>query len=193
MKILFLGPSKENIVEYLIKDGNIVIQFEKKISGCNDLILHDVEYIISYGYRYIIPEEVVRKFKKNIINLHISYLPWNRGSDPNLWSFLEDTPKGVTIHYIDKGLDTGEIIAQKEIFFTDPRETLRTTYNKLCIEIENLFIQKWHLIKNGEIESFHQNGNGSYHKSIDKEKYLYLLENGWDTAVNKLVAKGKVN
>jgi methionyl-tRNA formyltransferase len=65
----------------------------------------------------IINEDLVNKLKNPIINLHIGYLPFNRGFHPNLWSFLENTPSGVTIHEIDKGLNTGPIILQKQINF----------------------------------------------------------------------------
>ena len=50
-----------------------------------------------------------------IVNLHISYLPWNRGAHPNFWSFFDATPTGVSIHLIDKGIDTGPIIVQKKV------------------------------------------------------------------------------
>lgn len=46
------------------------------------------------------------------MNLHISYLPWNKGADPNFWSCIDGTPAGVTLHHIDAGVDTGDIIAQ---------------------------------------------------------------------------------
>ncbi|MCD8568399.1 MAG: formyl transferase, partial [Geovibrio sp.] len=75
------------------------------------------DLIISYSYRYIIGEDVISAMNGGIINLHISYLPWNKGADPNIWSFLENTPKGVTIHKIDEGLDTGEILVQEELVF----------------------------------------------------------------------------
>ena len=52
------------------------------------------------------------------------------GQDPNLWSFIEDTPKGVTIHEIDEGIDTGDIIFQKEIVLNS-NETLASSYEKL--------------------------------------------------------------
>lgn len=45
----------------------------------------------------------------------MSYLPYNKGTHPNYWSFIENTPKGVMIHEIDKGIDTGNIIVQKKI------------------------------------------------------------------------------
>ena len=45
----------------------------------------------------------------------MSFLPYNRGSHPNFWSFIDDTPKGITIHEIDEGADTGNIVFQKKI------------------------------------------------------------------------------
>ncbi len=56
------------------------------------------EWIISYNYKYLIPKTIIDAVNGNVINLHISLLPYNRGAYPNVWSFLEETPKGVTIH-----------------------------------------------------------------------------------------------
>jgi methionyl-tRNA formyltransferase len=55
------------------------------------------------------------------LNLHISLLPLNRGAHPAAWAIREGTKHGVTIHKIDSGLDTGEIVYQEEIdyFFID--------------------------------------------------------------------------
>ena len=55
---------------------------------------------VSYTYRYLIPEEILQAFHFNVVNLHNSFLPWNRGADPNLWSILGDGPRGVTLHYV---------------------------------------------------------------------------------------------
>ena len=75
-----------------------------------------INYIISYGYDKIISKDVISEYKDSIINLHISYLPYNRGSHPNLWSHLENTPIGVAIHRIDEGIDTGPILLRKKIY-----------------------------------------------------------------------------
>jgi methionyl-tRNA formyltransferase len=118
------------------------------------------------------------------INLHISYLPWNRGADPNFWSFINDTPKGITIHYVDKNYDTGDIIAQKEIGFND-NETLRTSYNKLQIEIQILFKENWDSIKNGTCKRIKQNGKGSLQRVNDKESYI--KDNYFDMRISDLI------
>ena len=76
--------------------------------------------------------------QKNIINLHPSLLPWNKGYHSNFWSIYENTPKGVSIHLIDDGIDTGDIVAQSELTYFD-EDTLRTTYKKLRASMVNLF------------------------------------------------------
>jgi Methionyl-tRNA formyltransferase len=190
VQILFIGPYCEHLYKYLIEEGENVKQFNDMLKSKNDAVLRDVNFIISYRYRFIIPQDIVDEFKNRMINLHISFLPWNRGADPNLWSFLENTPAGVTIHYIDKGLDTGKIIVQKKVEFKQ-KDTLATTYNKLSNEIEKLFIDNWKKIRTCSIESKNQLGKGTYHRSNDKERYLYLLKNGWNTPVSEIKGKAE--
>ena len=97
------------------------------------------ELIISYNFNYLINSEIIEYMKGKIINLHISYLPWNRGFSPNIWSFIESTPKGVTIHQVDEGLDTGRILFQKEICFAPAGDTFISTYDRLNEENVQLF------------------------------------------------------
>lgn len=194
MKILLLGPYREKIIEYLLSFGDKVLQSEDKIQP-STLMEDDFDFIVSYGYRYIIPENVVDFYKNRLINLHISYLPWNKGADPNLWSFIDGTPKGVTIHYIDEGLDTGDIIAQEEVFF-EVDETLSSSYQKLTFEIEKLFIESWPIIRSWENNRDKQLGTGSFHRLQDKDVYLHLLIKGWNTSVSYLthtLKRGETN
>lgn len=185
MNILWLGRYRDEMIQYIESFGDKVYITNEPIHA--DLkCVRDADFLISYGYRYIIRKSVLDLFPDKVINLHISLLPWNRGADPNLWSFLEDTPKGVTIHMIDEGIDTGNILLQKEVHFFINKETLRTSYESLSVEMEDLFIKNWTKIKFQEIIATPQIGTGSFHKSIDKKKYESLLRNGWDTPVKIL-------
>lgn len=188
MKILLLGPPNEKISDLIREDGHQVVEKESPID-VQFLKEKQIDFAVSYGYRHIIKSDVLNHMKDQIINLHISYLPWNRGADPNLWSFLEDTPKGVTIHYVDEGIDTGDIISQKLVEFDASRETLRTTYGKLSEEIIMLFQETWSLIVNGQVMAKKQTGKGTFHKLSDKDRFKYLLSNGWDTPVAYLRSK----
>ena len=189
MKILYLGNENSKILDFLKKDNNEIIVSDNKIN-IDLLKIDNIDFIISFGYRHIISRHVVEYFKKRAINLHISYLPWNRGADPNLWSFLENTPKGVSIHYIDEKLDNGDILVQRNITYKMD-DTLRTTYNRLIEAMENLFIAHWYDIINNNIVPQQQKVRGTYHSSKDKLSYLKYLSHGWDTNVSTIIGKGR--
>lgn len=187
MKILYLGPENHEVIVYLKSFGDEIITTKEPLENESD-ILKNVDFIISFGYRHILRNAIIKKFQNRILNLHISYLPWNRGADPNLWSFLENTPKGVTIHYIDENVDTGDIIAQQEVVFSD-EETLKTSYERLIITIINLFKKVWPQIRSGNLQAYSQPKSGSFHKISDRKPFEYLLTNGWDTPVINLIGK----
>jgi len=189
MRVLVLGPQKSPLTPVILESGCDVLEYADAIDK-SYLMAEGIDFIVSYRYRYIINKDVVSYMNGRIINLHISLLPWNRGSDPNLWSFLENTPKGVTIHYIDEGVDTGEIIAQKELFFDHKNETLATTYRKLNMVMLDLFRKEWAGIMKGVAGRRKQPEGGSYHRTNDKMKYEHLFaEKGWNTPVKELMGK----
>jgi methionyl-tRNA formyltransferase len=193
-KILFLGPPDSPVLEWLKKNDENVFSTEEKIT--KDFVINkSFNFLISYGYRFILKKEILDLFSDRAINLHISLLPFNRGADPNFWSFIEGTPKGVTIHYLDEGIDTGDIIVQKEISFVYLEdETLSSTYYKLQKEIQNLFFQNWSLIKSQTNNRTSQEGFSTSHKVKDKDDLLFLMEpDGCNTRVTKLIDYSEQN
>lgn len=86
-----------------------------------------VEYIILAGYMRIVGPVLLRPFANRIINIHPSLLPAFPGKDgigQALAAGVKET--GVTIHYVDDGIDTGPIIAQERLFIgvDETRESL---------------------------------------------------------------------
>ena len=141
---LLLGKIKDilKLREVILKKKWKVICKNKKISA-NDL--KNIDLVISFNYRHILKKNILKKLKRPAINLHISYLPFNRGSHPNFWSFVENSPKGVTIHEIDEGLDTGPIIYQKKISFNINKKKNNNFFKTnqiLLLEIQKLFFKK---------------------------------------------------
>ncbi|MBZ4672986.1 MAG: formyl transferase domain protein [Deferribacteraceae bacterium] len=188
MKILYLTNNLAfDISEWLIDNGENLVVYHEKINY-DFLKLERYDFIISYNYKYIIPENIIKMYENKIINLHISFLPYNRGAHPNVWSFLEDTPKGVTIHYIDEGIDTGDIIVQKELYFDEKNETFKTSYEKLNIEIQNLFKLNWDKIKNDKIVPVKQNNQiATYHTRKDLNILLeYFGELFWSKTISEI-------
>lgn len=189
MKVLFLGYLDSPLIPYLESAGETVIAREAKL-GREEVAALGADFLVSYGYRHILKPDLLALFPERTLNLHISYLPWNRGTDPNFWSFVENTPKGVTLHRIDAGIDTGAIVAQKEVRFRGD-ETLKSSYELLRAEIEALFREWWPRIRAGEVVARPQSGPGSCHKKSDKAALEHLLVNGWDTPVRLLVGQRK--
>lgn len=182
MRLLFLNNNivSKPLLEWLKIREREVIEFKEKIS-LDLLKIFNSDFIVSYNYQYIIKEDVIELMNNRIINLHISYLPWNRGANPNIWSILENTPKGVTIHYIDKGIDTGKILVQKEINFDLEKETLQTSYDLLHRKIQDLFKENWDKIKNHTIQPKIQRAEGSIHYKKDIEQLKAQIGNfDWD-------------
>tara|TARA_B100000579_G_scaffold402453_1_gene385702 strand:+ start:313 stop:897 length:585 start_codon:yes stop_codon:yes gene_type:complete len=190
LKILFLGDSNSPVYSWLKKTEKYVA-CETGVLTPNYIAKNNFNYLISYGYKHIIKKEILDLFNNKCINLHISYLPHNRGVDPNFWSFINKTPKGVTIHFIDENIDTGNIIVQKEVFFDDlASQTLASTYEILQCEIQKLFYQNWNKIKENKIQSIPQPKKGSFHLYKDKDSLLYLIKKeGWNTKITDILKK----
>ena len=103
---------------------------------------------LSIGHRHIIKPPTLAHFTDGIVNLHTGYLPYNRGRFPNVWPILDGTPAGVTIHWMDEGIDTGDIIAQRKVE-VEPWDTAETLYHKLEDAGYDLFVETWPTILNG--------------------------------------------
>jgi methionyl-tRNA formyltransferase len=187
MRVICLGTGSKRLEEFLTQSGETSLSFEEPFQ---EILPHlkKEDFAISYGYRYILKASEIRFFLRPPINLHIALLPWNRGADPNLWSFLEDTPKGVTIHEITEGLDKGGILLQKEIQF-GPRETLSSSYIRLTEEVETLLKDNWKALKENRFKPTPPLRGGSYHRAADKERYRDLLRLGWDTPVSEITGR----
>lgn len=190
MRVVFLGPPDSPTLAYLRDaQGEEVFQTEEP----PDLAwLEDVapDWIVSHGYRHIVRAPVLERFPDRIVNLHISLLPWNRGADPNLWSWLDDTPKGVSVHLMDSGVDTGDLLAQLEVHFTG-EETLASSYAALQDAVVALFGERWPAIRTQRAARRPQRGAGSVHRVADREAVDHLLFAGWDTPVSALRGRSR--
>jgi phosphoribosylglycinamide formyltransferase-1 len=85
---------------------------------------HGVDLVVLAGYMHLLTEPFLRRFPERIVNVHPSLLPSFPGAhaiEDALASGVETT--GVTVHFVDEGLDTGPVIVQEEIP-VEPRATL---------------------------------------------------------------------
>jgi methionyl-tRNA formyltransferase len=182
MKILLLSPAEDSLMPILRRYPDTIVATTERISG-EFVRLHGFDIGVSFGYRHILKPNILSLCR--FINLHISYLPWNRGADPNLWSWIDDTPKGVTIHAIDEGLDTGDIITQRFVEM-GAQTTLKTSYDTLTKAMIELFEESWPSIRTGALVTSRQAEGGSFHYAQEGRQILQSLPNGYDTPVSML-------
>ena len=91
----------------------------------------NVEYIVLAGYMRLIGPTLLSAFPERIINIHPSLLPAFPGKDAIGQALAAGVPRtGVTIHYVDEGMDTGPIIAQWPVTI-DPGETRESLAEKI--------------------------------------------------------------
>jgi len=183
-KILFLGYGKKEtvLINFLENKGCKITH-----SSDMDFDFQDFDLIISFGFRHIIKKDVIEKAPP-IINLHISLLPFNRGAHPNFWAHFDETPSGVTIHMIDKGIDTGDYLFQEELFFEVQSMTFTQSRDVLITSIENLFIKNYESIINLDLKPYKYLENGTHHLSKDLPKDFL----GWDSNIYSEITRLKL-
>jgi methionyl-tRNA formyltransferase len=125
------------------------------------------DLILSVLFGYILKPELMDIAPRGAINLHNGYLPYNAGSYANVWSIVDRTPAGATIHYMDSGIDSGDIIARSEVP-VDPADTGETIYKKVERAQIALFKSTWPSILDGSANREQQTvGTRTYHTVAD--------------------------
>ncbi|MDR2695268.1 MAG: formyl transferase, partial [Deltaproteobacteria bacterium] len=189
MHILFLGPACPPIEACFSEKGHTFTRTEETLSLAW-VREQGFDFGLSYRYKKIIRQDVIAYFAGKLLNMHISFLPWNRGADPNLWSYIEDSPKGVTIHRVDTGIDTGDILLQQEVDIDLATDTLRTSYDKLSRAVENLLINNAGALLTNALPAAPQIGAGSFHYAKDKLPFSHLMDSlGFDTQLSEIIYK----
>ena len=172
-----MGYNEKNKANFNFEKENTVDHSENKVLNN----VEDYDLLISFGYRHIISKENLQKCKRPPVNLHISYLPYNRGVHPNFWAWYENTTHGVTIHHIDENVDTGNIISQEKVFFKT-QILLSDSYDILIERIEKLFLKNYNKILHFNYKTKQQFGKSSFHKLND----LPLWKGGWSQTINDI-------
>lgn len=128
----------------------------------------DPQIGISAFFGYILQSQWLEMFP--CVNIHSGLLPYNRGVFTNVWSIIDRTPSGVSIHDMDEGVDTGDIISQCKVPI-EPIDTGETLYQRLEEAAVILFKSTWPMIRNGEAPRIAQNPNeGTTHRIADVER-----------------------
>lgn len=127
MKILYLTKDIDNtrntsagtvkaIGKFMEELGHEVVYWHIRPGFIN---FKEFDLAVSFLYRYKLHTVHLNGPKYGCINMHPSYLPYGRGSCPNVWAIYERTKAGTTIHWMNERFDGGNILAQREVFYEE--------------------------------------------------------------------------
>ncbi|SEV91642.1 methionyl-tRNA formyltransferase [Halobacterium jilantaiense] len=151
--VLGMNRFGEQVYNYLIEheDTTVLGAFtEPSQYECIEKL--EPDFLVSAGFDHIIPPEVLQIPDSGAINLHPSYLPHNKGVNPDVWSIIEDRPAGVSIHYMTPEVDAGDLIARERVD-VEPSDTGRSLRKRLDRRIVELFEESWEDIYNETVQA----------------------------------------
>jgi len=108
-------------------------------------------------YRYLLPGYILNLSRLGAVNLHPSLLPKYRGRAPVNWAIIHgETRLGLTAHWVDTGMDTGDIIAQKS-FNLNQTQDVADALQMLYPIYQSITSEVVQAINSGEAARFKQN------------------------------------
>jgi len=141
--------------EFAIEKGIPVYQPEKVRNNeefINELKMLKPDIMVVVAYGKILPEEILNIPKYGCINVHGSLLPKYRGAAPIQWSIIKgEEETGVTTMYMDKGMDTGDMLL-KETIAIEKNDTYGSLYEKLKTLGGNLIVKTLDSIADGTVK-----------------------------------------
>jgi methionyl-tRNA formyltransferase len=128
----------------------------------------DLVVVLAYGQ--ILKPEILEVAPLGCINVHTSLLPKYRGAAPIQWAVANgDKETGVTIMYMDKGMDTGDIILKRTVWIGDD-ETAGELHDRLAVAGAELLSEAMHDIKAGCVPRISQDeSKATYAPKLSKK------------------------
>lgn len=107
----------------LAEENNIPVELSENINSAEFITKmkkYDVDLFVSMSFNQIFKTEMINLPKYKAINCHAGKLPFYRGRNILNWALINDEKEfGITVHYFDEGIDTGDIILQETYPITD--------------------------------------------------------------------------
>ena len=161
-------------VKQLAMEHNLTMYQPEKLSGSDEMkeiLTLDIDLIITAAYGQYVPTKLLNAPTHRAINVHASLLPKYRGAAPIHYAVLNgDEKTGITIMYMEKEMDAGNIISQREIAINDEDDT-GNLFEKLSLVGRDLLMDTLPAIFAGENESIVQNEDEvTFSPMISKEQ-----------------------
>lgn len=194
-------PVKEKALEHNLPVAQPEKVREESFIEELERIAPDVIVVVAFGQ--ILPERILNIPKFGCINVHASLLPAYRGAAPIQWAVIDGLAEsGVTTMYMEKGLDTGDIIEQSHLTLAED-ETGGSLFERLAKEGANVLLSTLEKLEAGTATRTKQDDSkSSYAKMLTKDmgnldfsKDAVVLErlirglNPWPSAYTRLKDK----
>jgi methionyl-tRNA formyltransferase len=147
--------------------------------SCQELLKqYDPDLFISIASPIIFKEDLINIPKLCCINIHNSPLPKYRGMLPNFWQLYHgEENAGITIHRIDTGIDTGDIISQHYIPI-EPYDSLNDLIVKTKREDAKLIQEVIENYRKGKVQYKKMEGRGSYYSFPTRRDVMEFKKRG---------------
>lgn len=132
------------------------------------------DHLISIYFDYILDQRFLELPRREALNLHPGYLPYNKGFFYYVWAQLDGTPAGVSIHRMAASVDAGDVISQSRVHI-EPTDTGDLVYRKHEDEAVRLFRGTWPAVLEGRFHAHRQRHGGTRHK-ISEARALTRLD-----------------
>ena len=166
--IAMLVVTSENEIWEQSRNSNIPCAvFESADQICAVAGQLEIDLGILAWWPKIIKNPLIDLPRLGFINTHPSMLPYNRGRHYNFWTLVEQAPFGVSLHMVDEGVDSGDVVAQQQIPYgwEDNGESLYRLAQKSMID---LFRRTYPSIRELEFQRIPQDASlGSFHKAAE--------------------------
>ncbi len=167
-KKLQYTPVKEKALEYNLPVAQPEKVREEAFMEELETLNPDVIVVVAFGQ--ILPERILNIPKYGCINVHASLLPAYRGAAPIQWAVIDGLEEsGVTTMYMEKGLDTGDIICQSRLTLSQD-ETGGSLFERLAKEGASLLLTTLKELEAGTATRTKQDDSkSSYAKMLTKD------------------------
>jgi len=141
------------------------------------------DLIISVSMNQIVKPEILEMPTKGCINVHCAPLPRYGGMSPYVWALANgENHSAATIHYMEEGLDTGDIIVQEKVAVADNDSAFALFY-RCCLRAAALLPEVVSKIENGTVTSYKQDlSKKTYYSWPDRKCISDLHKNGYRLA-----------
>lgn len=186
-KKLCYTPVKEKAMECHLEVAQPEKVREESFVERLKAIAPDVIVVVAFGQ--ILPESILNIPKYGCINVHASLLPAYRGAAPIQWAVIDGLAEtGVTTMYMEKGLDTGDIICQSKLPLAAD-ETGGSLFDKLAKEGADLLVKTLKMLEDGTATRTKQDDSrSSYAKMLSKD--MGCLDFSKDAVVLERLIRG---